>query len=109
MLALAFCFAPVSLAHPTGTQLRVSNNHHRQQWTRADTDGRCFPGQAGRSAGSPHRALASGRRGRFHCRIWPYLSRYLLMAANMGPVVCRARRLRPGFTDLRVVPGYGSS
>jgi magnesium transporter len=24
--------------------------------------GRCFPGQAGRSAGSPHRALASGRR-----------------------------------------------
>ena len=42
---------------------QASNNHHQQQWTPADTDGRCFPGQAGRSPGRPHRALASGRRG----------------------------------------------
>ena len=27
---------------------QVSNNHHRQQWTPADTDGRCFPGQGSR-------------------------------------------------------------
>ncbi len=37
---------------------------HRQQWTPADADGRSFPGQACRRAGSPHRYLASGRRGR---------------------------------------------
>jgi hypothetical protein len=29
----------------------------------ADADGRCFPGQTCRSPGSPHRYLASGRRG----------------------------------------------
>ncbi len=51
----------------------MSNNHHRQQWTPADADGRCFPGQTCRSPGSPHRDLASGRRGQQHCRIRPWL------------------------------------
>ena len=43
---------------------QVSNNRHRQRRTPADADGRSFPGQASRSPGSPHRNLASGRRGR---------------------------------------------
>jgi hypothetical protein len=42
----------------------VSNNHHRQQWTPVDADGRWSPGQTRRAAGSWHRDLASGRRGR---------------------------------------------
>lgn len=42
---------------------QVSNNHHRQQWTPADDDGRYFRGQTCRSPGSPYRYLASGRRG----------------------------------------------
>jgi hypothetical protein len=43
---------------------QVSNYRHRRQWTSADVDGRCFPGQARRATGSRHRDLASGRRGR---------------------------------------------
>jgi hypothetical protein len=43
---------------------QVSNNRHHQQWTSTDADGQSFPGQARRSARSPHRNLASGRRGR---------------------------------------------
>ena len=43
---------------------QVSNNHHRRQWTPADIDGRCVPGQTCRSPGSRHHDLASGRRGR---------------------------------------------
>jgi hypothetical protein len=42
---------------------QVSNNRHRQQRTPVDTDGPSFPGQARRSAGSPHDDLASGRNG----------------------------------------------
>ena len=42
---------------------QVSDNHHRQRWTPADVDRRCLPGQDCRSPGSPHRYLASGRRG----------------------------------------------
>lgn len=41
---------------------QVSNKGHAQQWTPADIDGRQFPGQAHRSAGSAYRDLASGRR-----------------------------------------------
>ena len=41
----------------------MSNNRHHQRWTPADTDGRSLPSQACRNAGSPHRDLASGRRG----------------------------------------------
>jgi hypothetical protein len=41
----------------------VSNNRHRQRWTPADTRRRPIPGQACCGAGSPHRDLASGRRG----------------------------------------------
>jgi hypothetical protein len=41
----------------------VSNNRHHRQWTPADVDGRSFPGQTCRNAGSPHHDLASGRRG----------------------------------------------
>ena len=36
---------------------QVSNNHHPQQWTPADTDGPYFPDQACRGAGSQHRDL----------------------------------------------------
>jgi hypothetical protein len=43
---------------------QVSNNRQRQQRTPANTDGRCFPGQTCRSAGSGRSDLASGRRGR---------------------------------------------
>jgi fatty acid desaturase len=52
--------------YPRGRRLssQVSNNHHRHRRTAADADGQCFPGQAGRGAGSPHHSLASGRRGR---------------------------------------------
>ncbi len=98
---------------------QVSINHHLQQWTPADTGGRCFPGQAGRSAGSPHRALASGRRGQqqsssrrspqhdlclvqhdlavrlacpLRCRITPYL---IKAAPHSGAA---ARRQRPGLS-----------
>jgi hypothetical protein len=42
----------------------VSNNHDGQQQTPADADGRSLPVQACRSPGSPHRDLASRRRGR---------------------------------------------
>lgn len=47
-----------------GPSNQMSNNHHRQQWTPVDIDGRCFPGQTRRSPGSRHHELASGRRGR---------------------------------------------
>ena len=40
---------------------QLSNNRHRQRWTPADTDRHLSPGEARRSAGSPHRDLASGR------------------------------------------------
>jgi hypothetical protein len=45
----------------------VSNDRHRHEGTSTDTDGRPFPSQAGRSAGSPHGDLASGRRGQWRC------------------------------------------
>ena len=47
---------------------QVSNNHHQRRWTPADIDGRPFPGQTSYSPGSPHRYLASGRRGHEPCR-----------------------------------------
>jgi hypothetical protein len=53
---------PTTRAHERPSN-QVSNNRHRQQWTPADADGRSFPGQACRSAGSLHHDLASGRRG----------------------------------------------
>lgn len=43
---------------------QLSNNRHHQRWTPADADGRSFAGQAHCLAGSSHRNLASGRRGR---------------------------------------------
>lgn len=55
---------------------QVSNYRHYQRWTPADAGGQSIPGQAGRSAGSQRRYLASGRRGRVYradCRIAPYL------------------------------------
>ena len=42
---------------------QVSNKRHAQRRTPADIDGRQFPGQAHRGAGSACRDLASGRRG----------------------------------------------
>jgi hypothetical protein len=50
---------------------QLSNNRHVHHRTLVDVDGRSFPDQTDRSPGSPCRDLASGRRGRLRCRIWP--------------------------------------
>jgi hypothetical protein len=42
---------------------QVSNNHHRQRWTPANTHGRSIPAQACCDAGCPCQFLTSGRRG----------------------------------------------
>jgi len=42
----------------------MSNNRHRHQRTPADVRGRCRQVRPSKSGGRPHRALASGRRGR---------------------------------------------
>ena len=39
----------------------MSDNHHRQPWTPADTHGRCAAGHACCAAGRPHRYLASDK------------------------------------------------
>ncbi len=57
----------------------VTDNRHGQRWTPPDADGRSFPGQTCRSAGSACGDLASGRRGRLFCRTWPYCP------TNLGP------------------------
>jgi hypothetical protein len=62
----------------------VSNNRLHHQWTPVDADGRLFPGQACRRAGSPHRYLASGRRGHPRC---PGASS-MMSARVRGPVPC---------------------
>lgn len=49
---------------------KVSDNHHGQRWTPADTHGRSSAGHPCCGAGSPRRYLASGRRGHLGCRIW---------------------------------------
>jgi hypothetical protein len=49
---------------------KPSDNRHRQRWTPADNNGRSATGHARCGAGSPRRNLASGRRGRLHCRFW---------------------------------------
>jgi hypothetical protein len=65
-LDLTFFIAKGPLDHdPTRERPsnQVSNDHHAQQWTLADIDGRPLPGQARRSTGSARSDLASGRKG----------------------------------------------
>jgi|GEM_PF-4347117 len=86
-------------AHPTRTQLRVSNNRHPTAWTPADIDGQRFPGQACRSPGSPHRNLVSGRRGqRFGSRRPPQRDSRLISPARSAcpPVRCAVELSRTG-------------
>jgi len=63
---------------------QMSDNRHRQRWTPADVDGRCFPGRTCRCPDSPPRDLASGRRGR---RRAAEADR-----SSCAPVVCIQRR-----------------
>jgi hypothetical protein len=58
-------------AHTRRLSDEVSDNRHGQRWTSVDTHGRSAAGHACCGAGSPRLYLASGRRGRSCCRIWP--------------------------------------
>jgi hypothetical protein len=52
---------------------QVSNNRHRHRRTPVDADGRSFPGQAYRSAGSPYATWLRDEGARLRCRILPYV------------------------------------
>jgi hypothetical protein len=66
-MELSSCRAFIRLTRITDSRAisdQVSDNHHRQRWTPADTHGQSVPGHACCGAGSPRLYLASGRRGR---------------------------------------------
>ena len=81
-----------------GSSDKVSDNRHGQRRTPADIRGRSVAGQACCGAGSLGRYLASGRRGRLHCRIWPFVYQGGALGAARGSAPALGLCLgRPGW------------